>query len=116
MRSQAPRAPRLAAAALGLLLLLAPSASQARDREEEPSAAYTALTGIGATLCTLVYTPLKVVYAAGGTVLSGIAWAWTLGDTEVAGPIVRRSVRGDYVVTPRHLEGRDRLEFVGPRY
>ena len=113
MRSQASRAPCLVAVALTLVLVAPLSA---RAEESEPSAAYNAITGIGATVCTLVYTPLKVVYALTGTIISGFAWAWTLGDTDVAGPIFNSSVRGDYVVTPRHLEGRDRLEFVGPKY
>jgi len=84
--------------------------------EEPESAAYTGLTGVGAAFCTLVYAPLKVAYALGGTVISGFAWAWTLGDTAVSGPILRSAVRGDYVVTPAHLEGRRDLHFVGPQY
>ena len=108
-------APRLAGMLLALaLLLLAPVPAQAGAGSE--STGYNALTGIGSTLCTLVYTPLKVVYAAGGSLLSGLTWMWTLGDTEVAGPIFFTSIRGDYVVTPGNLEGRDELHFVGPYY
>jgi hypothetical protein len=108
-------APRLAGIALATaLLLLAPNPAHAGSGTE--STGYNALTGLGSTICTLVYTPLKVVYAAGGSVVSGLAWMWTLGDTEVAGPIFFTSVRGDYVVTPGNLEGRDELHFVGPYY
>lgn len=106
-------APRLAMLALACVLSLPGSALAA---EEPTSTAYNAATGIGSTLCTLVYTPLKVAYAAGGSVVSGLAWLWTLGDKKIAGPIFFSSVRGDYVVTPGNLEGRDELEFVGPRY
>ena len=66
-----------------------------------------------AALCTLVYSPIKLTYAAGGLLISGLAWLWTAGDTGVAGPIFTASLRGDYVVTPAHLEGRRPLEFVG---
>lgn len=97
-----------------VLTLLAPLSAPAAQGDE--STAYNAATGIGSTLCTLVYTPLKVVYAAGGSLVSGLAWMWTLGDKDIAGPILMSSVRGDYVVTPRNLEGRDKLVFVGPRY
>ena len=114
MRSHATRAPRLAGLALATVLLVVSPAS-ARD-DERPSAAYNAITGIGATLCTLIYTPVKIAYAAGGTIISGLAWLWTVGDGEIAGPIFWSSVRGDYIVTPRNLEGRDRLEFFGRRY
>jgi hypothetical protein len=105
---------RLGALLVALALLSAPLPGLAADRSE--SAAYSGLTGIGASLCTLVYAPLKVAYAAGGAVISGFAWAWTLGETDVSGPILRAAVRGDYVVTPSHLEGRRDLRFVGPQY
>jgi hypothetical protein len=109
-----PRGIRPALAGLVALALLAfPAPAGA---EEPPSAAYVALTGLGATLCTLVYAPTKLAYAAGGTLISGFAWLWTLGDRSVAGPILRSAVRGDYVVTPAHLEGRRGLEFVGSQY
>jgi hypothetical protein len=107
------RLSRLGALLVALALLGAPLPGFA---EEPESAAYAGLTGVGASLCTLIYAPLKVAYALGGTVISGFAWAWTLGDTNVSGPILRAAVRGDYVVTPTHLEGRRDLEFVGPQY
>ena len=105
---------RLGALLVALALLSAPLPGLAQEQHE--SAAYSGLTGVGAALCTLVYAPLKVAYAVGGTVISGFAWAWTLGDTDVSGPILRAAVRGDYVVTPSHLEGRRDLHFVGSQY
>ncbi len=71
--------------------------------------------GIGAAsaLCSLIYGPAKIGFAALGTVVSGLAWAMTGFDGEVARPIFYSAVRGDYVVTPAHLEGRRQLEFIG---
>ena len=103
----------LGALLVALALLSAPLPGLA---DEPESAAYSGLTGAGAALCTLVYSPLKVAYALGGTVISGFAWAWTLGDTSVSGPILRSALLGDYVVSPAHLEGRRNLHFVGPQY
>ncbi len=113
MRTKRHEAPRLAGLSLALTLLV-PLPALARSDNE--SAAYNAATGLGSTLCTLVYTPLKISYAAGGTLISGLAWIWTRGDKDIAGPIFKSSVRGDYIVTPRNLEGRDKLVFVGPQY
>ena len=104
----------LGALLVALALLSAPLPGLAAEPPD--SAAYSGLTGVGAALCTLVYGPLKVAYAIGGTVISGLAWAWTLGETDVSGPILRAAVRGDYVVSPAHLEGRRDLHFVGPQY
>lgn len=97
------------ALALAAVLALAPPAARA----EEDSLAYEGVIGVGAAVCTLVYGPLKLAYAAGGLVVSGLAWLWSAGDTGVAGPIFAASLGGDYVVTPAHLEGRRPLEFVG---
>jgi hypothetical protein len=71
--------------------------------------------GLGATsaLLSIVYGPLKIVYVAGGFVLSGLGWMWTWGDTGVSGEIYRAALAGDYVVTPDHLTGQADIEFSG---
>ncbi len=104
----------LVALQLGIVLLAA--APAARAQQEDESVAFEAVAGMGAAICSLVYSPLKVAYAIGGSVVSGLAWIWTLGDTSIAGPIFRSSVRGDYVVTPSHVAGQRELRFLGPSY
>jgi hypothetical protein len=96
-------------------VLVAALASPAAAQDGEPSTAYNGLVGLGAAVCTIVYSPLKVVYAASGLVVTSLAFLWTFGDTEVAGPLWRTTVGGDYVVTPSHLEGRRDLRFRGER-
>ena len=96
---------------LAATLLLAPGVSLSAEPEE--SLTYEGGVGIGAALCTLVYSPVKVAYASGGLLVSSLAWMWTLGDTSVAQPIFTASVGGDYVVTPSHLDGQRRLYFSG---
>ena len=64
-------------------------------------------------LCTLVYSPLKLAYAASGLLVGGMAWAWSFGSRRVTRPIFTAALRGDYVVTPAHLTGRRRLVFIG---
>ena len=101
---------------LAVAVLTSAAVQPASAQESDESTAYSAVTGVGAALCTIVYAPLKVGYAVGGVVISGLAWAWTLGDTSIAGPILRSAVQGDYMVTPAHLEGYRELEFIGPQY
>jgi len=69
--------------------------------------------GAAAAISSLVYAPVKLLYAAGGLIFGGIAWGLTAGDSEVAGTIFTRSVRGTYVITPEILTGEQSLEFVG---
>ncbi len=101
---------RLGAFALVAVLAWAPVSASA---EEEESLAYEGSVGIGAAIITLVYSPLKVVYATGGLVVSSLAWIWTMGDSSIAGPIYQAAVGGDYVVTPAHLDGQLDLHFNG---
>ena len=83
---------RFVAGMAGVIVLgMAPGSAMAENTAEE--AGFGAL----AALSSLVYGPVKVVYALGGAVVGGFAWVFSAGDDDVAIPIWNRSVRGDYV-------------------
>jgi hypothetical protein len=105
---------RAGAAALGLAVALgaSPARSEVVSQETKDTATHGG-KGVAAGLGSVVYAPVKVAYAAGGTIVAGLAWVLSGGDSEVAKPIIDASVRGDYVVTPEHLTGERTLEFVG---
>lgn len=69
--------------------------------------------GAAAALSSLIYAPIKLVYATGGLLIGGFAWAFTAGDTQVAEKVFTRSVRGTYVITPEILTGEEELVFIG---
>jgi hypothetical protein len=69
--------------------------------------------GVGAALASMVWTPLKLTHAVVGIVAGGICFAVTGGDTEVWKRVQSRALSGDYVVTPRHLQGKQKLRFSG---
>lgn len=69
--------------------------------------------GAAAALSSLVYGPVKLVYATGGLLVGAFAWAFTAGDTEVAEKVFTRSLRGTYVITPGILTGEQELVFIG---
>jgi hypothetical protein len=69
--------------------------------------------GALAATASLLYGPVKVCYAAMGLTVGGLAWGLTGGDRQVMDPIITASVRGDYVITPAHLRGEQRIEFLG---
>jgi len=70
-------------------------------------------TYFGTVLANIFYIPAKVVFGAVGAVTSGLAYVVTLGDTDVSNSIWNTSVNGDYVVTPRMIEGRESVDFTG---
>lgn len=88
-------------------LALAPVASQAEDLGNEAG------WGAAAALSSLVYAPVKLVYAMGGGLTAGLAWLFSAGDSDVVNPIIDASLRGDYVLTPEHLRGQREIEFIG---
>ena len=95
---------------LSALIAAAPPAARARDEEQDRPSSFV---GVGAMLCTLVYSPLKLAYAASGLVVGGMAWVWSFGRRRVTRPIFTAALKGDYVVTPEHLAGERKLEFIG---
>lgn len=69
--------------------------------------------GMGSAVASLVYAPVKLVYAFGGMVVGGLAWAFSGGDSSVASIVLTPSVRGDYVVSRQQLLGERELLFFG---
>ena len=94
---------------LALALLLAIWTGAAPAQAETNDAAL----GAGAAICSLVYAPTKLAFAGLGTVVSGMAYLMTGFDGDVARPIFYSAVRGDYVITPEHLDGDRAVVFVG---
>jgi hypothetical protein len=82
-------------------------------RADEEGTVSTGLTGLTAGVCSIIYAPLKILYAGSGIAVSGAALLVSAGDSTAASRVFRNSVRGDYVVTPSHLKGDRTLHFQG---
>lgn len=92
-------------------LLASPSVALAGDHTKEVSK--ESGLGAAAALSSLIYSPVKLVYAVGGLVVGSLAWVFTAGDTNVADKVYVRSLRGTYVITPEILKGEEPLVFIG---
>ena len=100
-------------ASLLLVVVLSVATSvRAEEKTERNIGAHFGL-GAGAAICSLVYGPVKIVYAVLGTITSGFAWVLTGGRSDIARDIMTASVRGDYVVTPENLTMNEPLIFTG---
>ena len=110
------RTTRTAGVLLACILLIGLHPGLARAEEEGTGAA--AGWGALSAFTSLLYSPVKVLYAVGGLVVGGFAWVFSAGDNEVLNTVITPAVRGDYVVTPEHLRGERPLEFIGrdPEY
>jgi len=69
--------------------------------------------GLGTALVNVLYIPAKFTYATVGTVIGGLAWVLTLGDTDTAMGVWEPTLGGSYVVTPSMLRGDEPIEFSG---
>ena len=69
--------------------------------------------GLLSIASNVLYAPAKIIYGGLGLVTGGAGWILTGGDSEVAGRIFTPSLRGTYILTPRHLMGDDAIHFVG---
>ena len=108
------RSRRLRVALLTALLGITLQAGPARAESQTSEAGI----GTAAALSSLIYGPVKVTYATLGLIIGGIAWGLSAGDSEVMNAILTPAVRGDYVLTPGMVRGRDDIEFIGrdPNY
>ena len=80
----------------------------------EPSPGEDLGYGLGSVLASMFYSPFKVTYAGLGLVTGGLGFVLSAGNMDVMNNIINPAVRGNYVVTPRHLKGEEALIFVGP--
>ena len=91
-----------------------PGVSQAQAPAQSQAPTYeNGGLGAAAVLCSLLYGPVKVVWAISGLIVGGLAYPLSGGDADIMMKIINTSVRGDYVVTPSHLRGDQPLEFFG---
>jgi hypothetical protein len=89
-------------------VLLSGSPALANDPDNN-----TVGTKIGAASLTVLYLPVKLVYAALGGVVGGLAWGLSGGDSAVMNAVITPAVRGDYAVMPAHLREGRFPEFLG---
>jgi hypothetical protein len=97
----------IAGAATGGATGAAVSVREGREEHHDP------MTYAGTVLANVVYVPTKVLFAAGGAVVSGVSYVATLGRPEPTASIWNASVEGNYVVTPSMIEGKAPVHFVG---
>ncbi len=83
------------------------SAKQGQEERHSP-------VTYGATvLLDVLYVPAKVLVAGAGVLTSSLAYVVTAGDSDAFSAVWDSAVKGDYVLTPRMVEGKDSVHFAG---
>ena len=104
---------RLVLLTVGLLLCAILISPQAFASEQTDSGTNQLVTGAACFIVTPVYGAFKLVYAGAGAIAGGLAWVFTGGDKRAAQKIWDASMKGTYIITPDHLKGRKRINFIG---
>jgi dienelactone hydrolase len=101
----------LIGAAFGLMVALTGNPAIAAEQSE------TSPEGAGlqaaSWLATIPYGAVKVAYALGGSIVGGLTWAMSGGDTAAAKAVWIPSMTGDYIVQPQNLTGERPIHFLG---
>ena len=87
----------------------APPSSQGTEGGTASSAGMLAMSG----LSTLLYFPLKAVFAICGGFVGGLAYVFSGGNEQAAKSIWDTSLYVTYVITPDHLQGNRPIRFLG---
>ena len=104
------RSVALAVVMVGALAL--PAAARAEDKRQ---AGRDASIGLATVVANIFYIPAKVGYAAVGGLTGGLTYALTGGNLDAAEKVWVASAGGDYVLSPNHLQGHERIQFSGTR-
>ena len=86
-----------------------PPSSEGTEGGTASSAGMQAAAGVS----TLLYFPLKAVFAICGGIVGGLAYAFSGGNEQAAKSIWDTSLYGTYIITPDHLEGNRPIRFLG---
>ena len=87
----------------------APPSSEGTEGGTPASAGMLAAAG----LSTLLYFPLKAVFAISGGIVGGLTYVFTAGDEQAAKKVWNTTLYGTYIITPDHLQGNRPIRFLG---
>ena len=100
---------------LFMVFLFHPAVTDSAWAQSSPrSPAANAVLGVTSLLATIPYGATKLLYAGLGAVVGGFSYVLTLGNTDTADTIWKKSLMGTYVLSPEHLTGEEPIHFVGP--
>ena len=87
----------------------APPSSASTEGGTPSDAGMLAMAG----LSTLLYFPLKAVFAISGGIVGGLAYVFSGGSEQTAKSVWNTSLYGTYIITPDHLRGNRPIRFLG---
>lgn len=95
-------------------LMVPPSGwAQERSNEETENTGTQYGLGVASVFTSLPYSLVKFTFATLGGVFGGFTYLFSAGNQRAANAVWDTSMRGTYVITPRHLKGEEPVRFLG---
>ena len=95
------------------LTMIPPGSTLANDQTSSTSSSDDTGIKVASWLLTVPYCAGKSAFAIAGSVVGGLGYAFSGGNSETTQTIWTNSVYGTYILRPAHLRGEEPIHFLG---
>jgi hypothetical protein len=95
------------------LTVVPPAPAQERSNEDTEGTPLQYGLGVASVFTSLPYSIGKFVFATMGGIFGGFTYLFSAGNEKAAKAVWDTSMRGTYVISPRHLKGEEPVRFFG---
>ncbi len=95
------------------LTIIPPGSALAEDQASSTDSSDDTGIQVASWLLTVPYCAGKSAFAIAGSVVGGLGYAFSGGNSKIAEAIWTTSVYGTYLLRPAHLRGEEPIQFLG---
>ena len=95
------------------LTMIPPGSALANDQASSTDSSEGTGIQVASWLLTVPYCAGKSAFAIAGSVVGGLGYAFSGGNSETAQSIWTKTVYGTYILRPAHLRGEEPIQFLG---
>ncbi|HJS67182.1 MAG TPA: hypothetical protein VJ760_07655 [Nitrospiraceae bacterium] len=95
------------------LTVIPPGSALAEEQTSGTESSDSSGMQVASWLLTIPYCAGKSAFAIAGSVVGGLGYAFSGGNTETAQTIWTKSIYGTYILRPAHLRGEEQIHFLG---
>ena len=95
------------------LTIIPPGSTLAKEQTSGTESSDDTGMQVASWLLTVPYCAGKSAFAIAGSVVGGLGYAFSGGNSETAQSIWTKTVYGTYILRPAHLRGEEPIQFLG---
>ena len=95
------------------LTMIPPGSALAEDQASGTDSSDDTGIKVASWLLTVPYCAGKTAFAIAGSVVGGLGYVFSGGNTETAQSVWTKTVYGTYILRPAHLRGEEPIHFLG---